>query len=166
MNQEMTKTMMIKQAMSLTKEQRLAKIAQAEEYITNYIAWSLEKYTQDVLANKTDKRMHLYFGMSQNEELKTARANFKKDLRWEVEPLDSVLRKTMEYKLAAAMSEPEKYDNPQYVICFSKWHFMVIAIQKSVVRDKPARGQQIEFSSNEAPRFHQRCRANLKSCAK
>lgn len=156
-------TVMIKQAMMLSKEQRLAKIAQAEEYITNYISWSIDKYSQDVLANKTDKRMHLYFGMSQNEELKTAWANFKKDLRWEVEPLDSVLRKTMEYKLAVAMSEPEKYDNPQYVICFSKWQFMVIAIQKSVARDKPARGQQIEFSSNEAPKFYQRCRANLKS---
>lgn len=152
--------------MMLSKEQRLAKIAQAEEYITNYISWSLDSYRQDVLTYKTDKHMHLYFGMSQNEELKTARANFKKDLRWEVEPLDSQLKKTMEYKLAVAMSEPEKYDNPQYVICFSKWQFMVIAVQKSVVRDKPARGQQIEFSSNEAPRFYERCRTTLKSYAR
>ena len=158
--------MLIRQAMSLTPEQRAVKILEAEEYVTNYISWNLDTYKQDVLSNKTNKRMHLYFGMSQNNELKTAWENFKKDLRWEVESLDSLLKKTMEYKLTLARWEPELYDNPEYVICFAKWRFMVIGIQKSIAREKPARGEKIDFSSTDAPNFYQRCRANLKSYAK
>lgn len=69
----------VKKALTANTENRAAKIAQAEEYIQMYIGvLGMDRYKQDVMAGKTKAEMHLYFGMSQNEDLKNLWAEAKK----------------------------------------------------------------------------------------
>ena len=154
----------INKALTASTDNRGAKIAQAEEYIQMYIAvLGIERYKQDVMAAKTKADMHLYFGMSQNQELKDLWAETKKAAGMRVEKDASAdLMAAMRANTAKAAQKNDCIE-AKYEICYHKGSFMVIAIQKSATkgREKPARGYHIEVSQKTAPVFYQYCIENV-----
>lgn len=154
----------INKALNASLDNRAHKIAQAEEYIQMYIAvLGIERYKQDVMAGKTKAEMHLYFGMSQNQELKDLRAETKRNAGMRVEKDESPeLMALMKANIAKAVSKNDCIE-ARYEICYHKGGFLVIGMQKSLTkgREKPARGYHIEVSKNTAPVFYQYCTDNV-----
>ena len=154
----------VSKALNASTENRAAKIAQAEEYIQMYIAvLGMDRYKQDVMAGKTKADMHLYFGMSQNQELKDLWAKTKRGAGMRVEKDESPeLMALMKANIAKAASKNDCIE-ARYEICYHKGGFLVIGMQKSLTkgREKPARGYHIEVSKNTAPIFYQYCIDNV-----
>lgn len=123
----------------------------------------IDRYKQDVMAGKTKAEMHLYFGMSQNEDLKNLWAETKKQAWMRLEKDESNdLRLIMQANISKAANRNDCIE-AKYEICYNKGGFLVIGIQKSQTkgREKPARGYQLEVSAKTAPIFYQYCIDNI-----
>lgn len=129
-------------------------IALAEEYIT----WLLEagKNVIDLLRsnNEVDKRHLIYLWMSKDEDLK---AKWYQTIEKMVHDYDNELfnKRDNNQFLCDRVGDTLDHD---YQVCYEKWDYIVIWIQKMQgERKKPARGYQIWVSKNEAPLFYEYC---------
>lgn len=130
------------------------KIREAEEYIS----WLLEagKGVIELLRsnNEVDKRNLIYFWMSNNEELKERRSKTREKV---ISDYDNKLfsqRDNNQY-LCDRIGDTNDHN---YQICYEKWDYIVIWIQKPQgERKKPARWYQIACSKRDAPLFHEYC---------
>lgn len=139
-------------------------IREAEEYITVLLQSGQSNIELLRTHNEVDKKMLYYLWMSKDIQLKLKR-KMTYPLRITKDATDDFFVK-MESEKKKASTYWDTYDgqNAHYEICYKKWGYIVIAVQKQPTewRKKAAWWYWISLMRNEAPDFYDYCLENLK----
>lgn len=136
-------------------------LQEAEQYIFDLIDGGLDAYKEKVAKWETNKRFHLYFGYTKNEELVKMRNEFMAPIKVEVQKQKELdIKKEFDQNIAKAKERWDTYEG-KYDIMTDNWTWICIGMEKPSKQDKGSFGYTMIVDKNETPQFYQYCKDNL-----